>query len=95
MREQFLQHAASAPKKALVITHSNAPKLVLGLCRSSLTVFKKEASFCHFKFTVILLAKIQAAFVLFKEECESLCMCIPVRKIKNDSTFALLETDTS
>lgn len=65
---RILQHSATAPRKTQVTTHNATPKLVLGLCQSTLTVFKKEASLCHFKFTVILLAKIQAAFVLFKEE---------------------------
>lgn len=39
------------------------------------------------------LIKIQAAFAVFEEECEPVCVCIRVRKLKNDNTFAHFEND--
>lgn len=50
------------------------PHNVLGLCQATLTVSKQKASFCHFKFIVISVSKIQAALVVFEEEW----VCMPV-----------------
>lgn len=58
------------------------PHNVLGLCQATLTLSKQKARFYHLKFIAISVTKIQAAFVVFEEECESVCLCVPVRKLQ-------------